>query len=173
MPSQRTIHPKILFLWLAMISITMTFAALSSAYLVKKGDLLFLQKLPSIFNYNTIIIILSSVTGQIAYKVNKKKFWLALTIILALFFLYQQYQAWQQLIALQIYFVGNPIGSFFYIFTGLHALHLISGILALLTMYIISLIKNIGILYWKINVHYWHFLTILWLYLYIFLLLNH
>ncbi len=175
MHSQRAIHPKIFLLWIGMISITMTFSALSSAFLVKKANTILLPKLPYIFTWNTIIILLSSFTGYLSHKYVKKStiYWLMATLLLGFIFLYGQYIGWRKLVQLNIYFVGNPIGSFLYIFTGLHALHLFSGIIVLIIFIFLVLQNKIKVLYYRIGLYYWHFLSILWIYLYIFLTINH
>jgi cytochrome c oxidase subunit 3 len=79
---------------------------------------------------------------------------------------------WQELQQSGFYLKGNPSGSFMYILTGLHAFHLVSGLIVLL----FSLVAA-----FKLNIHakkltqievcgtYWHFLDLLWIYLFLFL----
>ncbi len=170
-------------LWLFMVSVSMLFAALTSAYLVKSTANGFLQlKLPIIFWINTGIIVLSSLTLQTAFFFIKKnritmhKTYLLMTVTLSLLFLVGQYQGWKALVAKKVYFVGNAVGSFVYIFTGLHAVHLVSGMLFMLFVLVASLRPN-GYVKQKFRMSmcttYWHFLTLLWVYLFVFLLFNH
>jgi cytochrome c oxidase subunit 3 len=155
---------------------------MTSAYIVRKveGNWLDFQ-LPSIFVGTTIIILMSSVTMQWAYSLvrkddlNKAKIAIGLTLVLGILFLVGQVMGWSALVGTDVYLVGNPAGSFLYVLTGLHSLHLVAGLVFLL-------IAFMGIVKYKIHsrnivtiemcVTFWHFLGGLWLYLYIFLLLN-
>ncbi len=176
-------HPKKFALWLFIVSIIMLFAALTSAYIVKQADGNWLSfKLPGIFAVNTGIIALSSLTMHLAYLAAKKdlleriKWWLLTTVILGLLFLVGQYISWVELVKNNVYFVSNyASGSFIYVFTGLHGLHLISGIIFLLITFISSIrlkIHSKKLVQIEMSMTYWHFLGGLWLYLYLFLLFN-
>ncbi|MBO6761855.1 MAG: cytochrome c oxidase subunit 3, partial [Roseivirga sp.] len=91
-------------------------------------------------------------------------------------FLFGQLKAWEQMVDANVYFTGNPAGSFLYIFTGIHALHLISGVIYLIYMLISSLRNKVhseNMLNMEMSSTWWHFLGGLWIYLFIFLLLNH
>jgi cytochrome c oxidase subunit 3 len=90
-------------------------------------------------------------------------------------FLAMQYYGWAQLIEMNVYFVGNPSGSFVYVFSGLHGLHLISGLVVLLVALVAAFRLRINakaLTQIKICSTYWHFLDALWVYLFIFLLIN-
>ena len=176
-----SMHPKKFALWLFIVSIVMLFAALTSAYIVKQSDGNWLSfELPGIFTVNTIIIALSSLTMHLAYLSAKKdalrkiKWMLLVTVILGLLFLVGQYISWSELVNNSIYFVSNyASGSFIYVFTGLHGLHLISGIIFLLITFVSSLrlkIHSKNLVQIEMCMTYWHFLGGLWLYLYLFLL---
>ena len=176
-------HPKKFALWLFIVSIVMLFAALTSAYIVKQSDGNWLSfELPGIFAVNTVIIAISSLTMHIAYMAAKKdaldkvKWMLSITVILGLLFLVGQYISWSELVKNDVYFVSNyTSGSFIYIFTGLHGLHLISGIIFLLVTFLSSLKSEIHskkLVRIEMCMTYWHFLGGLWLYLYLFLLFN-
>jgi len=178
-----SVHPQKFALWLFLGTVVMLFAALTSAYIVKQAHGYWLQyKLPTILWFNSVIILLSSVTMQRAYMSAKQKkarafnLYMLMTLLLALVFLAGQYQTWNNLVAAGVYFVGNPAGSFLYIFTGLHAVHLISGILAILfvwsTLWKKSMYNN-PMLRIEMCTTYWHFLGALWVYLFLFLQLNH
>ena len=178
-----SMHPKKFALWLFIVSIVMLFAALTSAYIVKQADGNWLSfELPPIFAINTIIIAFSSLTLHLAYltakkdAVNKIKWWLLLTVVLGLLFLVGQYISWSELVKSNVYFVSNyPSGSFIYIFTGLHGVHLVSGIIFLLITFRSSVLAKIhskNLVQIEMCMTYWHFLGGLWLYLYLFLLFN-
>ncbi len=176
-------HPKKFALWLFLVTIVMIFAALTSAYIVRQSEGNWLEyELPTIFWYTSGIVILSSVFLQFAYVSAKKdnmaglRVGLGLAVLFGVAFLVGQWYSWVALVDANVFFVGNPSGSFLYVFTGLHAVHLISGVIFL----IIVLIST-----YKYKVHsksmdtlemattFWHFLAALWLYLFMFLLLNH
>ena len=176
-----SMHPKKFALWLFIVSIVMLFAALTSAYIVKQSDGNWLTfELPGIFAINTVIIAFGSLTMHLAYLAAKKDIlervkWLLLaTVILGMLFLVGQYISWSELVKNNIYFVSNyASGSFIYVFTGLHGLHLVSGIIFLLITFASSLkmkIHSKRLVQIEMCMTYWHFLGGLWLYLYLFLL---
>jgi cytochrome c oxidase subunit 3 len=175
--------PKKFILWLFIVSIVMIFASLTSAYIVRQAEGNWLQfDLPSMFYVSSGIIILSSITMHLAYMAAKKdnfsglKLAMFLTTFLGLAFLYAQYESWKQLVDMGVYFVGNPSGSFMYVISGVHGFHLISGVIFLIIVLISSFkdmvhAKNLRRI--EMCATYWHFLGGLWLYLFIFFLLNH
>ena len=178
-----SMHPKKFALWLFIVTVVMIFAAFTSAHIVRQadGDWL-IYDLPSMLWYTSGIIILSSVFMQWAYIAAKKdkleqvKLALGITTILGILFLFGQLKAWEQMVDANVYFTGNPAGSFLYIFTGIHALHLISGVIYLIYMLISSLRNKVHsetMLNMEMSSTWWHFLGGLWIYLFIFLLLNH
>jgi cytochrome c oxidase subunit 3 len=176
-------QPKKFALWLFIVSIVMLFAALTSAFIVKQSDGNWLSfDLPVAFIWSTVIIALSSLTMQLAYHAAKKdelgrlKLMLLATVVLGLGFLMVQYYSWSQLVADNIYFVSNyASGSFIYVFTGLHGIHLVSGLIFLLITFGAAVGSNVHsrkLLRIEMCTTYWHFLGGLWLYLYLFLLFN-
>lgn len=178
-----SMHPKKFALWLFIVSIVMLFAALTSAYIVKQSDGNWLSfKLPGIFAVNTVIIIISSLTMHLAYLAAKNdaleriKWMLLTTVILGMTFLVGQYFSWSALVDDNVFFVSNyASGSFIYVFTGLHGLHLVSGIIFLLITFVSSIRSKIHakkLIQIEMCMTYWHFLGGLWVYLYIFLLFN-
>jgi cytochrome c oxidase subunit 3 len=178
-----TMNPKRFLLWMFMVSIVMIFASLTSAYIVRQAEgnwLVF--DLPSILYYSTALLILSSVTAQLAYRAAKLdnigalKAYLALAVVLGIGFLISQVYTWGVLVDNNVYFVGNPAGSFLYVIMGVHGFHLISGIVYLLIMLFRTYQNKVhskSLLHLGLSVSYWHFLDGLWLYLFVFLLLNH
>lgn len=177
-----SMNPKKFALWLFMISVAMIFAALTSAYIVRAGEGNWLEfKIPNGFYYSTAIILISSATMQWAFYSAKRdnlgvlKTALALTIILGMAFLAGQWISWSELVASDIYFVGNPSGSFVYVFSGVHALHIVSAIIfAVVTLVytFLSRVHSRSMLKMELCATYWHFLDGIWLYLFIFILMN-
>lgn len=178
-----SMHPKKFALWLFIVTVIMIFAAFTSAHIVRQadGDWL-IYDLPSMFWYTSGIILLSSGFMQWAYisakrdKLEQVKIALTITTALGVLFLFGQLKAWSQLVDEGVFFVGNPAGSFVYIFTGIHGLHLVSGVIYLIYMLISSFrykVHSKNMLNMEMSATWWHFLGGLWIYLFIFLLLNH
>lgn len=180
------VHPLKFSLWLIIISIIMMFAAFTSAYIVRREEGNWLAfDLPSILLVNTVVIILSSVTMQLAHNAAKNnnlsflKNMLLATIGLGVAFLIGQWNGWATLVQEDVYFGGptsNPAGSFMYVLTGVHGFHLVTGLIFLFAVLFASLkykIHSKNMLRIQLCTIYWHFLGGLWLYLYIFLKLNH
>jgi len=183
------VHPQLFGLWLAIGSIVMAFAGLTSAYIVKKGAGFWVEfNLPSFFLYSTFVVIASSIFMQLAFNFYKKmKINLALWSLLATFllgtlFLVLQFKGWSQMTEGGIFLNGNPSGSFVYLISGLHFAHIVGGLVAMFVLMTKSAWRNrkpvkklldeinpdrhIGI---KLMTTYWHFVGILWIYLYLFL----
>ena len=176
-------QPKKFAMWLAIVSIIMLFAALTSAFFVKKADGLGESiQLPEIFLMNTIVIIMSSISMQWAYvsarnnELTTNRVMLMITVLLGLVFTYGQWTGWGELVERNIYFAGpNALYSFIYVLTGVHALHLISGIIFLLIVLQSSLkykVHSKSLLQIQMCTTYWHFLGGLWIYLFLFLTIN-
>ena len=169
-------------LWLAIGSIVMLFAAFTSAYIVRKGDGNWNElNLPSTFYYSTFFILISSITMNWALSSAKKNDQknlanaLVLTFVFGLAFVFFQFSSWSHLISNNIYFSGgNASGSYLYVLSGLHLVHLFGGMIGLSVVLIKAFLKK----YSSENYHgiqlcaiYWHFLDFLWIYLFLFLLL--
>jgi cytochrome c oxidase subunit 3 len=169
-------------LWVGMISIVMLFAGLTSAVIVRKSDGVWLQfYMPTMFWVSTVVILLSSGTLFMALQSAKKakfsavRVFLGITLFLGLVFTWSQVQAWAQLTDGQVYFTGsqsNASGSFLYILTLVHLLHLFGGLIALGVTFFKSF-KNAyepkNLLGLQVCSIYWHFLDAIWLYLFLFL----
>lgn len=163
----------------------MMFAALTSGFIVytegnaERGIKVLL---PKAFIYSTVIIIISSITMHMAYlsakklEFGKQKLYTILTILLGIAFFFSQYSAWMVLTDAGAFFVNyNASQSFIYVFTGAHLLHIFGGILMLLYS-LIGKMRNIpqvrNLFRIEVTSLFWHFIDILWIYLYVFLLLN-
>ncbi len=174
---------KKMLMWGYIASMVMLFSGLTSAYLIKRQDTVnwITFKMPWIFTVNTFVIILSSVFLVIVVRWIKKgqeRFVVPLlwfTTFLGIAFLIGQFLGWQELVEQKVFFVGNPGGSFIYVFTGLHALHLIAAVITMLYTAILGMINferlKKGVLLYNISL-FWHSLGILWIYLFLFLWLN-
>jgi cytochrome c oxidase subunit 3 len=178
-----SMHPKKFALWLFLVTVVMIFAALTSAYIVRQAEGNWLEyELPEIFWMTSIIVVLSSVSLHWAYLSAKKdnllnlRIGMIITVILGFAFLVGQWYSWIALVDRDVFFVGNPAGSFLYVFTGLHAAHLISGVIFLIIVLISSFrlkVHSQAMNTMEMATTYWHFLGGLWIYLFMFLLLNH
>ncbi len=182
------IHPKMFTLWLGLGSIVMMFAGLTSAFIVRKAVGNWVEfAMPSLFTLSSAVIVASSASlfmAAQAFKKNKRSLYrlmLGTTLLLGIAFMYLQWQGWEELKSYGILLNGNPSGSFVYVISGLHAAHVLGGVLVLFVVFIkslrkhdpvkdlmseINLNKNLGI---NLLSTYWHFVGILWLYLFVFL----
>ena len=178
----QSMNPKKFALWLLIVSITMMFGAFTSAYIVRQaeGNWL-LVELPQVFWWSTGVILLSSLGMHAAYLMAKRdnltgmRLALIGTAILGTIFLIMQYQGWRALEAQQVFFVGNPAGSFIYVLSGVHGFHIVSGVIFLFVTLVEAFryrvhSKQMNTL--DMCVTYWHFLDVLWVYLFVFLLMN-
>ena len=173
---------KRMMLWLGMISMSMTFAGLTSAYVVSSSRADWIQQidLPFDFTISSLIIILSSVTFYLAFKMLKMKnlkithSLLVITLLLALAFIYFQVQGFNGIIEKGYYFTGPESSittSYLYILVLLHIAHLVAGIIIVLYVLFNSfkgVYFNGNTLGFELALTFWHFLDILWLYLYLF-----
>lgn len=175
---QKTSKP---LLWIAMVSIVMFFAGLTSAVVVSQGGGSFLDvSMPSAFTISTFIIVASSLIfhyGLISIK--KGNFAIAkvsvlATLILGFAFVVSQWMGWGYLYENGVIAVGSAStasSSFLYLLTALHIAHLIGGIISLLVVFVklnrnkYSIEKYLGV---QVSITYWHFLGGLWVYLYLF-----
>ncbi len=178
----RSVNPKIFTMWLFIVSIIMLFAAFTSAYLVRKAEGNWVEfQQPNLFWISTVVLLLSSASMHFALLAAKKdqfnalRISISITFVLGLLFLVLQYFGWIQLVEMNVYFVGNPSGSFVYVLSGLHGLHLISGLIVLIVALVAAFRMKINakaLTQIKICSTYWHFLDALWIYLFLFLVFN-
>ena len=168
-------------IWVAIFAITMSFAAFTSALFVREGsasDWTHLV-LPRILYANTLVLLLSSLTLHMAGRqiksrtlldapaVNAMTAWMGATFALGLLFVAGQYEAWRQLAAQGLFLATNPNSSFFYVFTGVHILHVLGGIAVLI--YMIGQLAGSHTTFRRAafanTAIYWHFMGVLWVYL--------
>ncbi|HXC46931.1 MAG TPA: heme-copper oxidase subunit III [Candidatus Sulfotelmatobacter sp.] len=175
-PRRENSSPKRYYTGMALgiVSILMFFMALASAFLVRRGNGNWIPvHIPTLMWINTVVLLASSATLEMArHRLSQgrlsdyKNLWL-LTTILGAGFLVGQIVAWRQLVAEGIYLASNPASSFFYIFTGVHALHLFGGVAALI--YVAKrnfdqaqVTRSVAA---EVTSYYWHFMDALWLFL--------
>jgi cytochrome c oxidase subunit 3 len=178
-------HPKKFALWLFMASVIMLFGAWTSAYIVKRGEPGWSSfELPAQFWINSFLIVVSSGTLYWAQRsarrdeLEKVKLAVSLTAALGVLFLVGQWLAWMKMIEMNHYFTGmgsNTSSSFIYVLTGVHGLHVISGVAVLVVLLIATFryqVHSKNMTRIEMCSTYWHFLGGLWLYLFVFLILN-
>jgi cytochrome c oxidase subunit III len=165
-------------IWVGLAAISMTFAALTSALIVRKGGAADWRHftLPSILYLNTIVLIASSFTLELARKqvagfmrlkteTEAPARWLYATLLFGLLFVAGQYVAWRQLAAQGLFLATNPASSFFYVLTAIHALHVLGGLGGLVR--VIRKLNDLALRRSTLDAtsRYWHFMGVLWVYL--------
>jgi len=178
---KRKIHPHKFTLWVAIGSILMMFAGLTSAYIVKRSQASWLMlEIPVVFWYSTAAILASSVTIQLSLKALKAremmayKRWLMITAVLGVLFLVLQIVGFKQFGANDIRLIGagsNASYSFLLAISGLHGLHVLGGVIALVVIAIQALrvaTRSYNTVPLEVAATYWHFVDALWIYLFIF-----
>jgi cytochrome c oxidase subunit 3 len=185
--SERRFSPKPyrLTLWIVIAAIFMMFSALVAAYIMlSSGEKWPPIVMPRLLWLSTGLIVLSSLTFEAARRSLKKgsdkrySFWLLLTLGLGLGFIASQLFAWRNLVGQRIYLASNNHSSFFYLLTGVHALHLLGGILALSYLLLRTRSRRPNVdaemkrqASANIVSVYWHFMDGLWVFLFLLLLL--
>jgi len=169
-------------IWVIMASITMSFAAFTSALIVRQGTAPLQHiTLPPVLYLNTLVIIASSVTLEIARRriaafmggkkdsaANPSR-WLYITLGLGLLFVAGQTFAWVRLRAQGFGLAANISYSFFYVLTVMHALHLLGGLGGMAR--VIGKLQNATLRRSTLDAtsRYWHFMGVLWVYLFLLL----
>ncbi|MFM2232781.1 MAG: hypothetical protein RJB31_1482 [Bacteroidota bacterium] len=178
---KRKIHPHKFTLWVAIGSILMMFAGLTSAYIVKRSQASWLMiEIPVMFWYSTATILASSVTVQLALKALKKREMinyrrlLVVTAVLGVLFIVLQVAGFKQFAAQDIRLIGagsNASYSFLLAISGMHGVHVLGGVVALVVIAIRALnssTRSYSTVPLEIAATYWHFVDALWIYLFIF-----
>lgn len=167
-------------LWIGMIGITMFFAGLTSAVIVRSAESGWVKiGIPDFFWLSTCSIIIGSILMIIAKRNIKQDKpvtqYVIATLIFGLFFALFQFLGWKDLVSNEIYFTGKnstSSSSFLYVITLAHLLHVIGGLISLIFTSVKSYKGKynrddyLGI---ELASIYWHFLDALWIYLLIFL----
>lgn len=180
--NERNARSKKMILWFAMISMFMMFAGLTSAYVVSSSRPDWVKDfiLPSAFVISTVVIVASSITfhmAKLSIKKNDTKatgMWLIATLVLGVAFVLAQFNGFSQVIKEGYYFTGpesTVTTSFLYIVTVVHMLHLFAGLIVLLVVIYnhfkqkYNASQTLGL---ELGAMFWHFLDILWVYLFLF-----
>jgi cytochrome c oxidase subunit III len=181
MEQKKRIHPHKFTLWIGLASIIMMFAGLTSAYIVKRNQANWVTfQLPSMFWYSTVIIIASSITLLLAQKafvirlMPRYRSLIIATLILGVLFIILQIIGFSQLWANGITLQKNVSFSFLYVIVGLHGLHVIGGIIALVILFAKAFstkTRSYNLVPVEVMSTYWHFVDFLWIYLLIFLIM--
>ena len=172
-------------MWLFIFASVLLFMGFMSAFIVYSGGRGHGMQviLPQAFKYSTLVLVISSVTligaSNAAKQANiaKQRMFLWVTFGLGILFLIGQIYAWYVLaFKLEIFFSNpNATRSFIYVFSGMHLLHIVAALVVLLNV-IFSTYRNLpqirNIFKMEMLSIFWHFLDILWICLYVFLLLN-
>ncbi|SFD56108.1 cytochrome c oxidase subunit 3 [Spirosoma endophyticum] len=185
-------EPFRFMVWLGIASSVMIFTMLLVAYVIRQTGAGWTDiKLPSVFLVSTLVIILSSFTLNNAIQAFRHERFgsyrtnLATTLVLGTLFIMLQGWGWRQMVRAGIGLEGNPAGGFIYIISGIHLLHILIGIIFLAVAlaeamrrrpYVDSFVYSVNPpnrLKLKLITLYWHFVDILWIGLFVFLLVHH
>jgi cytochrome c oxidase subunit 3 len=181
---EKIIRAKKMMLWFGIVGLSMMFAGLTSAYIVSKErkDWLTDFQLPPAFYISTAVIILSSLTMILTKRAIKNnatgqaRLFLGATLLLGIGFVYLQFVGFDEIIANGYFFTGsesNVTTSFIYAFVITHIAHVVVGLIVLVVMFVNNLRGKysadnmLGI---SLGATFWHFVDVLWVYLFLFLL---
>src|SRR6187431_1205936 len=175
MEQRKRIHPHKFTLWVGIASIIMMFAGLTSAYIVKRNQVNWTSfELPTMFWYSTLAILASSATlflAQNAFKQREMARYRNLVVtslLLGVVFITLQVLGFKQLWDNGMTLQKNVSFSFLYVIVGLHGLHVVGGVVALIVLFLkafSSKVRNYNIVPIEVISTYWHFVDVLWLYL--------
>ena len=171
-------------MWVGCASMSMLFAAFTSAYVVRQAAGNWLEfRLPDAFFWSAGVMLFSSLVLHLAFVSFSRhreipyKILLSLAAFLGLVFLGFQYSGWIALTEQGVSLTGNPSGSFVYVISGVHAAHVLGGIAALL----VAVLHAFALpfqpspgrkLRFELTLIYWHFVDLLWIYLLVFFILQ-
>lgn len=180
---RKRVHPHKFTLWIAIASIVMMFAGLTSAYIVKRSQTNWLEfEMPPAFMVSTALVVLSSITIHLATKwfkarrTREYRRFILLTAVLGTAFMVLQFIGFNFLLNGGVKLVGsgsNPAASFLLVIVGLHLLHMLGGVVALgIILYrtFNTKVKNYSSTPIEMAATYWHFVDALWIYLFVFLM---
>lgn len=187
------IHPKQIVITLVIVAVTALFLAFSISYLYNRIQTgIPPVNLPNLFYFNSLFLIASSVTLIQAKKsylndeTQKYKILIGATIVLSIIFLVLQIVAWNQMRAMNIHLDGENTGSYLYLISATHFLHVVGGIPFLVAFFVNAVRKMktpVSVLVYfsdpdkkrslNLLTTYWHYLDALWIYLVLFFLVNY
>ena len=177
---RKKIHPHKFTLWVAIGSIVMMFAGLTSAYIVKREQPNWTSfDMPRVFWYSTVVMVISSILIQLALKSFKDRELaryrglVVTTLIFGLVFILLQWIGFRQIWDSGVTLKGSGAAQFLYIIFGLHAFHVLGGVVALILMFVRAFnrkYRSYNVVPVEIAATYWHFVDLLWVYLFVFFL---
>lgn len=182
-PKEKKARSKKMMLWFGILSLIMSFAALTSAFIVssKRDDWLDNFQLPDAFFVSLVVILISSVTIIVAKynlrrdKLNATSFWVLITFVLGIIFINNQFIGFSQIIGEGYNFTGptsNITMSYIFLIATVHIAHVVVALIALGVVLIKNLRKKYNsqnMLGFELAANFWHFVDLLWLYLFLFL----
>ena len=180
---EKSKRAKKMMLWFAIISLVMSFAAWTSAFIVSSSrpDWMKDFQLPNSFVISTIFIVISSLSFILAKRALKNEntkltsIWLLVTLILGVLFIFNQFVGFQEIINQGYNFTGptsNVTMSYIYLIAMVHILHVVAGLVALLVViynHFKQKYTSDNMLGFELASTFWHFIDILWVYLFLFL----
>ncbi|WP_115462643.1 cytochrome c oxidase subunit 3 [Winogradskyella aurantiaca] len=182
-PKEKKARSKKMMLWFGILSLIMSFAALTSAFIVssKRDDWLDNFQLPDAFFVSLVVILISSVAIMVAKynlrrdKLNAASFWVLITLVLGIIFINNQFIGFSQIIGEGYNFTGptsNITMSYVFLIATVHIAHVVVALIALGVILIKNLRKKYNsqdMLGFELAANFWHFVDLLWLYLFLFL----
>jgi len=179
---EKTSRAKKMMLWFGIVSLLMSFAGWTSAYIVSSSREDWMQdyQLPVAFWVSTVIILLSSITYWLAKRSVEQgrqkngTRWLVLTLLLGVAFIISQFQGFSDMIGLGYYFTGptsNITLSYIFLIAAIHILHVVVGLISLLVVLYNQVRGKYApgqMLGMELGITFWHFLDALWVYLVLF-----
>lgn len=173
---------KKMMLWFGIVSLLMSFAGWTSAYIVSssRDDWMKDYQLPTAFWFSTCIIVLSSLTYWLAKRAVSNNIqsrgtgWLLVTLLLGIAFISSQFLGFSEMLEMGYYFTGptsNITLSYIFLIAAIHILHVMAGLISL----VVVLSRQIrgkyvpgNMLGMELGITFWHFLDALWVYLILF-----
>ena len=179
---EKTGRAKKMMLWFGLISLIMSFAGWTSAFVVSSSrpDWLTGFQLPDAFVISLVLILISSVTIYLAkryFKANNRQMtsvYLVVTFLLGIGFIINQFIGFQEIINAGYNFTGptsNVTMSYIYLIAMVHILHVVAGLIALLVViynHFKHKYKPTDLLGFELGAIFWHFVDVLWIYLFFF-----
>jgi len=164
-------------LWMFLATVTMLFAAFASAYIVRKSGSDWRHvALPSVLWINTAVLGASSAALGVAAPLGRRARWdaaiaaFAAAVAGGLGFLAGQVAAWQQLAAAGVYVASGPHGSFFFVLSGAHAVHIVAALSVLAWGLALTCTRPTDMRAWSASIAlcrtFWHFLGVVWVLLF-------
>ena len=180
---EKEIRSKKMMLWFGIGSLIMTFAGLTSAFIVsrKREDWLTDFDVPQAFIVSVFVIVVSSITMILAKRslksnnISQTTIWLVTTFILGIYFIVNQFTGFSEIIAQGYNFTGptsNVTMSFIYLIAMVHIAHVIAGLISVFVVIIRNIMKKYSsdnMLGVELASTFWHFIDILWIFLFLFL----